>query len=230
MNEDDYCDICGSPLEWEQCGGCGGEGYIEVYDADPMWYSPGETEICMECQGEGGWRQCANLPHEAALAQEHSMGKQDEARPLLWDDRRIEDYANQRFDVDAYFEVVQAMTRLRDEYEARIAELTESIRVILSDSGSPADKYYRGFNAGYDVAQAHAVEQPPALVVPVEVLNTIKWMSYQLAKSMIEMSDKFPEDDVRQSVAKLDDVLAWTAAQEVWLDSQPSKDARDVEL
>lgn len=49
------CPHCGhSPTHWRECQelGCN-EGQIDVFDEDPLWYSPGETETCTACYGTG---------------------------------------------------------------------------------------------------------------------------------------------------------------------------------
>lgn len=73
MSEEDYiietwedepsiaaCKHCGRELEWVDCDACGGEGEYDCYDEDPLWYSPGDTEDCAQCGGDGGWWWCDN--------------------------------------------------------------------------------------------------------------------------------------------------------------------------
>lgn len=64
-DEDDepFCAICGGNMDWVDCWSCGGEGEIDVYEEDPMWYDPGDTEKCEECNGDGGYWECISLPH-----------------------------------------------------------------------------------------------------------------------------------------------------------------------
>lgn len=52
------CANCGYELDWEDCWSCGGDGEIDVYDEDSLWYDPGDTERCDVCSGEGGWASC----------------------------------------------------------------------------------------------------------------------------------------------------------------------------
>lgn len=59
-DSEEECPICGSSQLWEYCDACGGNGYIEVYESDPMWYEEGDTERCDMCEGEGGWWLCTN--------------------------------------------------------------------------------------------------------------------------------------------------------------------------
>lgn len=54
------CPICGSDMDWDICDLCGGEGELEVYESDPLWYDPGDTEPCHQCDGAGGWWTCTN--------------------------------------------------------------------------------------------------------------------------------------------------------------------------
>lgn len=57
-----FCKRCGCcTLEWIDCWQCGGEGHTEpgeLYEDDPLWYSPGDTEPCHICAGNGGWNVC----------------------------------------------------------------------------------------------------------------------------------------------------------------------------
>lgn len=60
---DCQCARCGSSLEWHQCGACGGEGITapgELYESDPLWYSPDDYENCHQCDGEASWPICCS--------------------------------------------------------------------------------------------------------------------------------------------------------------------------
>jgi hypothetical protein len=59
QEEDDnvYC-ANGHPCDWEDCTNCGGEGHHDAYEIDPLWYDPGDTEPCDQCDGKGGWWLC----------------------------------------------------------------------------------------------------------------------------------------------------------------------------
>lgn len=35
------------------CAFCGGDGWIDGYDDDPLWFLPGETTRCASCNGSG---------------------------------------------------------------------------------------------------------------------------------------------------------------------------------
>lgn len=53
------CPKCGQPTDWLPCHECGGEGYRDdLYEEDPLWYDPGDTEKCDYCGGLGGWWRC----------------------------------------------------------------------------------------------------------------------------------------------------------------------------
>lgn len=58
------CSHCGAELEYEDCWSCGGDGWIDLYEEDPISYSPGELEKCDVCEGEGGYLVCPFLPHK----------------------------------------------------------------------------------------------------------------------------------------------------------------------
>jgi hypothetical protein len=58
------CTYCGDMLEHEECGQCGGEGYIDgerLVEEDPLWYDEDDTERCEQCSGKGGWWWCPNM-------------------------------------------------------------------------------------------------------------------------------------------------------------------------
>lgn len=64
---DEFCPICGGYLEWVSCYSCFGAGEFDLYDEDPINFSPGEEyERCEVCDGEGGYWVCASLPHAEA--------------------------------------------------------------------------------------------------------------------------------------------------------------------
>ena len=53
---DCQCARCGSSVEWEQCGACGGEGTTgpgELYEEDPLWYDMDDYEPCHQCNVSG---------------------------------------------------------------------------------------------------------------------------------------------------------------------------------
>lgn len=55
------CGRCGSSLEWEPCGACGGEGATapgELHEQDPLWYDVDDYEVCGQCNGEASFPMC----------------------------------------------------------------------------------------------------------------------------------------------------------------------------
>lgn len=53
-----FCSICGGPMVWESCwNGCD-DGYIDLYEEDPLWYDDDDIETCRICGGAGGYWQC----------------------------------------------------------------------------------------------------------------------------------------------------------------------------
>lgn len=64
--DDLSCPRCGGSATWEECSSCGGDGYYDGYEDDPLWYEPGEIEMCEQCDGRGGWWLClGHCWHEA---------------------------------------------------------------------------------------------------------------------------------------------------------------------
>lgn len=62
---DCQCARCGSSIEWEQCGACGGEGITapgELYEQDPLWYDQDDYEPCHQCNGDASWGICLSSP------------------------------------------------------------------------------------------------------------------------------------------------------------------------
>ncbi len=44
-DEDDYGE--------GDCAFCGGDGWVDGYESDPLWFVPGELERCASCGGSG---------------------------------------------------------------------------------------------------------------------------------------------------------------------------------
>lgn len=69
---DDYefvaCPHCGAEMDWEDCDQCGGEGTYDAYESDPLWYSPGDTEMCELCGGSTGFWWCPSMRCPAKAA------------------------------------------------------------------------------------------------------------------------------------------------------------------
>lgn len=47
------CGLCGREIDYEDCFNCGGEGGRELYEEDPLYYSPDDWEDCETCEGAG---------------------------------------------------------------------------------------------------------------------------------------------------------------------------------
>lgn len=39
--------------ESQECWNCGGSGYRDLYEEDPLWYDEDEVEKCEICEGKG---------------------------------------------------------------------------------------------------------------------------------------------------------------------------------
>ena len=50
------CECC--QMIWETCHDCGGDGYRELYEEDPLWYDIDDIEDCDTCNGKGGFWIC----------------------------------------------------------------------------------------------------------------------------------------------------------------------------
>lgn len=61
------CKKCGNELEWVDCWmiDCE-EGSYDLYEEDPIFYSPGDVGVCEECGGKGGWLVCQNCESSAS--------------------------------------------------------------------------------------------------------------------------------------------------------------------
>lgn len=55
-----WCPSCSMSMDWEDCALCGGEGCYDAYEDDPLWYQPGDTAACAQCDAKGGWWICMN--------------------------------------------------------------------------------------------------------------------------------------------------------------------------
>lgn len=47
------CPKCNVGMRARSCESCAGEGFIELYDEDPLWYDEDDTEVCDRCNGHG---------------------------------------------------------------------------------------------------------------------------------------------------------------------------------
>lgn len=52
-DEGDWFDYDEDDYEWWDCAFCGGDGWIDGYEDDPLWFEPGEMELCASCGGSG---------------------------------------------------------------------------------------------------------------------------------------------------------------------------------
>lgn len=61
IDYDEHCPKCNrTPVHWRHCNqiGCD-DGYIDMHEYDdPLWWDPGEYEICDECNGTGIEKWC----------------------------------------------------------------------------------------------------------------------------------------------------------------------------
>lgn len=55
--DDPTCSICGNYLDWFDCLECGGEGWIDETEIDPL---DGDVICCSACNGKGGNLECLN--------------------------------------------------------------------------------------------------------------------------------------------------------------------------
>jgi len=71
MQDDEhrFCSICGSSELWVECDNCGGDGHFDAYEDDPLWYDPGDTNLCTWCLGTGGHWVCCNASKHPAEAE-----------------------------------------------------------------------------------------------------------------------------------------------------------------
>ncbi len=56
---DATCPKCNHYLYWQRCPNCE-DGFIDLYDEDPLWYDEDEVETCPECGGHGCHSWCPN--------------------------------------------------------------------------------------------------------------------------------------------------------------------------
>lgn len=62
---DTPCPTCGAhDTLCRTCWQCGGEGYFDAYEDDPLWYQPGDVEGCSTCKGTGGMHWCSECGHD----------------------------------------------------------------------------------------------------------------------------------------------------------------------
>lgn len=78
-DSDESCPKCGhSPIRWKYCDviGCD-DGYIDLYEEDPLWYDIDDTEMCSECRGTGTQRWCPSCGADlSGMYQEDGVGEE----------------------------------------------------------------------------------------------------------------------------------------------------------
>jgi hypothetical protein len=61
ISDDERCPKCNhSPIHWRRCQAIGcDDGWIDMHEYDdPLWYDPGDLEMCEDCQGTGIEKWC----------------------------------------------------------------------------------------------------------------------------------------------------------------------------
>lgn len=71
---ENICPTCSTPMNWEDCDVCGGEGYI------PLQCKPG-NEMCEMCDGKGGWWICPSRPHTRLTEKDRTASGYASATP-----------------------------------------------------------------------------------------------------------------------------------------------------
>ncbi len=64
------CPFCGhDEIHWRRCGALDcDDGFVDLYEDDPLWYNPGDIGMCQECHGTGTEQwcpKCGRDPREA---------------------------------------------------------------------------------------------------------------------------------------------------------------------
>ena len=59
------CKTCGMEKEWVDCSDCGGEGYVDETDIDPL--DGDEFAPCYMCDTLGGWYECLYAEHHKEM-------------------------------------------------------------------------------------------------------------------------------------------------------------------
>ncbi len=55
---DEHCPNCDHACFTRSCSDCGGDGWHDAYELDPLWYDEGDTIPCDMCQGNGYHHWC----------------------------------------------------------------------------------------------------------------------------------------------------------------------------
>lgn len=48
----------GQNTGWVRCHAACEDGFFDAYEEDPIFFRPGDVEICVECKGKGGFLVC----------------------------------------------------------------------------------------------------------------------------------------------------------------------------
>jgi DnaJ-class molecular chaperone len=70
-------------MEWTSCGACGGEGWHDATEDDPMMYAPGDTKPCPECDGKGGAWFCETITCKTIEGTLEIKAPNDQAHPRM---------------------------------------------------------------------------------------------------------------------------------------------------
>lgn len=64
--DESECPKCGHyPTRWQRCTSIRCEdGYVDLYEEDPLWYDQDDCEVCEECCGFGVVRWCPECGHD----------------------------------------------------------------------------------------------------------------------------------------------------------------------
>lgn len=61
------CPKCGHGHTHDRtCNDCGGDGFINRYDEDPMWYDVDDESVCEQCYGKGHEHWCPSCGYDLA--------------------------------------------------------------------------------------------------------------------------------------------------------------------
>ena len=73
-NAPDVCPICLCELDWVDCWECE-DGYVDLYEEDPIMFGPGEVTLCQSCHGRGGHLECPCAENHARILEEQKRGE-----------------------------------------------------------------------------------------------------------------------------------------------------------
>ena len=57
---DCQCARCGSSCFWVDCDNGCEDGYLNLYEQDPLWYEDEYDTPCHVCHARGGWNVCGS--------------------------------------------------------------------------------------------------------------------------------------------------------------------------